>query len=305
MLPELALLLGAVIAVTALLTSRFARQGSAFFVPDVPNARSLHERTVARSGGVAILAGILTGVGIATMLIAIPSWLIATAIALALVAAIGYRDDRYPVPALLRLCLHAIAAAVVAGSGISLASLELFTVSIEPGAAFNVVVSALFIMWMINLYNFMDGMDGLAGSMAVIGFGMFAIFGALANNTPFFVISAVIASAALGFLLFNLPPARIFMGDAGAYSLGLLAAVLTIVGVNENVFRLEQALLVFLPFIGDATYTLLSRLIRRRRVWDAHREHIYQRLVLSGMSHRKVLTIEVMVMLTCCGLSLL
>jgi UDP-N-acetylmuramyl pentapeptide phosphotransferase/UDP-N-acetylglucosamine-1-phosphate transferase len=142
---------------------------------------------------------------------------------------------------------------------------------------------------MLNLYNFMDGMDGLAGGMASIGFSALALLGWSAGDLPYSLCCAAVAAAAAGFLSGNLPPARIFLGDIGASSLGLLAAGLSLWGASAGLFPLWISWLVFSPFIVDATWTLLRRANHGERLWDAHRSHHYQRLVLAGWGHRRTL----------------
>jgi UDP-N-acetylmuramyl pentapeptide phosphotransferase/UDP-N-acetylglucosamine-1-phosphate transferase len=139
---------------------------------------------------------------------------------------------------------------------------------------------------MSNLYNFMDGSDGLAGGMTVIGFGYYGLFAFLAKEYDFAVINFSIAAAAMAFLLHNFYPARIFLGDVGAVPLGFLAAVLGILGWLENVWSIWLPLLVFSPFIMDSTVTLIKRLLRGKNIWQAHREHYYQRMVQSCLGHR-------------------
>jgi UDP-N-acetylmuramyl pentapeptide phosphotransferase/UDP-N-acetylglucosamine-1-phosphate transferase len=145
----------------------------------------------------------------------------------------------------------------------------------------------------------MDGMDGFAGGMGVIGFGTLALLGGLAGNVAFLSVNLVIASAVAGFLVFNFPPARIFMGDTGSAALGLLAGGVSLWGAREGVFPFWIAVLVFSPFIVDATVTLLGRLRRGERVWQAHKTHYYQRLVQSGWGHRKTVIVEYGLMLAC------
>ena len=152
---------------------------------------------------------------------------------------------------------------------------------------------------MINLYNFMDGMDGFAGGMAVSGFGAFAILGWMAGHDAFMAINLVISAAAAGFLIFNFPPARIFMGDIGSSVLGLLAASLSLWGARDGVFPFWIAVLVFSPFIVDATVTLIRRLLRREKIWQAHKTHYYQTLVQAGWGHRKTVLLEYAIMLGC------
>jgi len=204
----------------------------------------------------------------------------------------------------VRLPGHLVAAALLVIGGLFLPGFSL------PGLAWywpewlGILFSLLFLVWMINLYNFMDGMDGFAAGMAVIGFGTFAVLGYLASNQLFLALNLIVVSAAAGFLWFNYPPARIFMGDTGSSLLGLLAGGLSIWGAREGVFPFWVALLVFSPFIVDATVTLLRRLGRGERVWQAHKSHYYQRLVQSGWGHKKTVLYEYVLMLAC-GLSAL
>jgi UDP-N-acetylmuramyl pentapeptide phosphotransferase/UDP-N-acetylglucosamine-1-phosphate transferase len=151
----------------------------------------------------------------------------------------------------------------------------------------------------------MDGMDGFAGGMALIGFGTFGVFGLLDGHLLFATVSLSLAAAAAGFLLFNFPPARIFMGDTGSATLGLLAGGLSLWGAREGLFPFWAALVVFSPFIVDATVTLLRRLLRRERVWQAHKTHYYQRLVQSGWGHRRTVLAEYALMAACSGSVLL
>ena len=152
---------------------------------------------------------------------------------------------------------------------------------------------------MINLYTVRDGMAGFASGMAVFGFGALALAGWLGGDPGFALANAAVAAAAGGFLLHNFPPARIFLGDLGSATLGLLAAILSLIGAQRGLFPLWVAWLAFSPFIVDATWTLLRRLGRRERVWVAHRSHHYQRLVLAGWSHRKTVLRSYLLMAAC------
>ena len=151
----------------------------------------------------------------------------------------------------------------------------------------------------MNLYNFMDGMDGFAGGMAVIGFGTFAVFGWLAGQQLFAALNLIVAAAAGGFLLFNFPAARIFMGDIGSSSLGFLAAAFMLWADRNGIFPLWIGVLVFSPFIVDATVTLIRRILRRDKFWEAHKRHYYQRLVQLGWGHRRTVLWEYAVMVLC------
>ncbi len=258
---------------------------------DYPNERSLHQAPVPRTGGVGLLLGVMAG-----LLAALP-WLDATipgalwpVLATALLTAVSLIDDRRHVPAAVRLGAQLLAALLLYAGGLAwlqpglpgLEHLWLPAWLIPP-------LTLVFVVWMTNLYNFMDGMDGLAGGMAVLGFGALAVLGFSGGAADFGLVAAVIAAAAGGFLLHNLPRAGIFLGDVGSAMLGFWAAALMLWGAERGLFELWAGLLVFSPFLVDATWTLVRRLLRGAAVWRAHREHHYQRLVLAGWPPRRVL----------------
>jgi UDP-N-acetylmuramyl pentapeptide phosphotransferase/UDP-N-acetylglucosamine-1-phosphate transferase len=195
-------------------------------------------------------------------------------------------DDLYGLPAIVRLATHLIAASLVASS------------EIQSGAAL-IVLSTLTIGWMTNLYNFMDGSDGLAGGMTLFGFSFYGIAALLAGHMEFALLNFSIAAAAAGFLVFNFHPARIFMGDVGSVPLGFLAASLGLMGWRHGSWTWWFPLLVFSPFIVDASVTLARRLLHRERVWRAHRDHYYQRLVQMGWGHRNTAFAEYALMAVC------
>jgi UDP-N-acetylmuramyl pentapeptide phosphotransferase/UDP-N-acetylglucosamine-1-phosphate transferase len=153
--------------------------------------------------------------------------------------------------------------------------------------------------WMINLYNFMDGSDGLAGGMAVFGFGAYALGAWLVGDAVLTVVAASIAAAAVAFLAFNFHPAKVFMGDAGSIPLGFLAAALGLVGWHAGHWPLWFPVLVFSPFTVDASITLARRLLRGEAFWRAHRSHYYQRLVQLGWGHRNTALAEYALMAVC------
>ncbi len=300
------ILLSAAIAfvVAVVLTRRFCDPGSRLHLLDHPNERSLHTQPTPRTGGVAILAGFISAIPVLLFANVGASpilWLMAGT---GLIAGLSFLDDRRGLPVVVRFLGHVIGAGlVVLGAGLTLPPLFL-GISVPWPAWLGLGLSVLFLVWMVNLYNFMDGMDGFAGGMALIGFGAFAVFGLLGGNLLFTGLSLTIVAAAGGFLLFNFPPARIFMGDTGSAALGLLAGGLSLWGALDGLFPFWAALLVFSPFTVDASVTLVRRLFRGERVWQAHKSHYYQRLVQSGWGHRKTVLYEYALMLAC-GLSAL
>jgi UDP-GlcNAc:undecaprenyl-phosphate GlcNAc-1-phosphate transferase len=240
---------------------------------DHPNERSLHATPTPRIGGLGIMAGVLVAAGwlAGTGLLqgALPAVLAAFAL-----AAVSVLDDVRGLPVALRFLAHFVAAVAC------LLALGL--------GGWALLLGTLAVVWVTNLYNFMDGSDGLAGGMAAIGFGALALAAWLGEAPGLAVFCAAIAAAALAFLRFNFPPARVFMGDAGSIPLGFLAASLGILGALQHVWPWVFPLLVFSPFIVDASVTLARRGLRGEKIWRAHRSHYYQRVVLLGASHRQL-----------------
>jgi UDP-N-acetylmuramyl pentapeptide phosphotransferase/UDP-N-acetylglucosamine-1-phosphate transferase len=238
---------------------------------DHPNPRSLHDAPVPRTGGVGLHAGALLAAAVIAPALPAALW-----IAYGVLLLVSLADDVRGIPAAWRLALHL----AIAGS---------FAAAVLHPAhgPLALALATLACAWMANLYNFMDGSDGLAGGMAVIGYSCYGIAAALAGAADFALFNLSLAAAAAGFLVFNLHPARIFLGDAGSVPLGFLAAALGLIGWLQQVWPWWFPLLVFSAFIADATVTLARRLARREKVWQAHRDHYYQRLVRMGWGHRK------------------
>jgi len=236
---------------------------------DHPNERSLHATPTPRIGGL----GIMAGVGVASVWLADGMLLPVMLPALSL-AALSLLDDVRGLPVAVRFLAH-FAATVACLLALGLTGWAL-------------LAGTLAVVWMTNLYNFMDGADGLAGGMTAIGFGALALAAWLGGAPGLAAFCAAIAAAALAFLRFNFPPARVFMGDAGSIPLGFMAATLGILGARQNVWPWLFPLLVFSPFIVDASVTLIRRALRGEKVWRAHRSHYYQRAVLLGATHRQL-----------------
>jgi UDP-N-acetylmuramyl pentapeptide phosphotransferase/UDP-N-acetylglucosamine-1-phosphate transferase len=196
-------------------------------------------------------------------------------------------DDMHGLPVQKRLFAQFVAAVVlVVGSG-------MFT---QHGVLISILI-ILFAVWMTNLYNFMDGSDGLAGGMALIGFSFYGIAALMVENDTFAMLNFTIGAAALGFLYNNFPPAKVFMGDAGSIPLGFLAAAMGMWGWQQGYWSAWFPLLVFSPFIVDASVTLVKRTLRGEKITEAHREHYYQRAIQMGWSHRSVAIVEYVLML--------
>jgi UDP-N-acetylmuramyl pentapeptide phosphotransferase/UDP-N-acetylglucosamine-1-phosphate transferase len=295
------LLIGAgTLAIAAVATYWLSRHDAWLLVLDHPNERSLHTHATPRTGGIAILLACILGGAFFGLYIPGDTgkfaWL---GTATLLLAATSFIDDRRGLAAVHRLLIHLIVAAMLFYGGFVLQTVSLPGLMPTLPIAVAVPITVLYIAWMVNLYNFMDGMDGFAGGMTLFGFGTYAILGALAGNPLFAALNLVVAAAAMGFLCFNFPPARIFMGDTGSSSLGLFAAAFSIWASQERIFPLWIALLVFSPFIVDATVTLFRRAFAGERIWQPHKTHYYQRLVLLGWNHRRTVLWQYALMTGC------
>lgn len=275
-------------AFTFLVTRWLARPGNPLTAVDEPNHRSLHEIRTPKGGGLAIVVALLfldaqqrfTGGAL------FPSvWALCGFLAIALVS---FLDDRRPVPSGVRLLVHLLAAYGLVESGLRFESLPLPGLADEPLSLGLLALPAtlVFAVWFTNLYNFMDGMDGFAGGMTVFGFGGCGLLAYANGDASLALLCLGAAAASCGFLAWNFPPARIFMGDVAAAPLGYLVALVTFLGVRNNSLDLWQPLLLFSPFWVDATVTLIRRLLKRERVWEAHRTHAYQRFAQAGWGHR-------------------
>jgi UDP-N-acetylmuramyl pentapeptide phosphotransferase/UDP-N-acetylglucosamine-1-phosphate transferase len=241
-----------------------------------PNARTMHDRPVPRVGGLAIWAGFLP---VALVLPAPVPGRAAWLAAWAGIAFVSLIDDWRGVRAWTRLAVHAIAAAIAAG-----AVLNLSAASWAGGGWLIVAAAACPIVWCANLYNFMDGSDGLAAAMTIFGFGAYGVAAILADFPA--EVYFALAAAALPLLVVNTPPARMFMGDVGAVPAGFLAGIFGLGGCVAGTWPAWFPLLVFLPFAADATLTLLQRHARGEPLFEAHRVHYYQRLNRLGAGHR-------------------
>ena len=262
-----------------ILTGLVRRYALSRAVLDLPNARSLHAVPVPRGGGLALLPPVLLatlaetlsrGEGLRTTLVFIGGT--------GLLALLGWSDDQRPLSAKARFALQ-----------FCILGLCLYALWWAPASPFGLACGLCLpvMVWFVNLYNFMDGSDGLAGSQALAGGLGVALLGTLEGMPGIALTGAALAGASAGFLYWNWSPAKIFMGDVGSYFLGGAFALLLLrAGLAGS--TPWPWLLLFVPFVTDATCTLLWRMARGERFWQAHREHAYQRLILRGCSHQQV-----------------
>jgi len=275
------------IVVLARLTARLPQ--------DAPNQRSMHIRSVPRAGGYAIWAGFLP---VALWFPpAFPGTLAGWLLPWLLIACISAVDDIRGLAVGIRLLTHVVAALWVA--------IGLFAQTLSSGTSWASTATAigscaLVIAWASNLYNFMDGSDGLCATMTLLGFTAYGVAAFPAGDAaiPYFALAA----ATVPFLVVNRPRATMFLGDVGSIPLGFLAASFGIAGALTGLWQPWFPVLVFMPFIADATATLVRRIARGERLSAAHRDHYYQRLNRLGAGHTGTLSLYAVLMTgTCVG----
>lgn len=274
--------------VSMLLTGLSYRYALSKALIDIPNERSSHTTPTAKGGGIAIVVTFFAA------LVGLQQWdMLASNVMWALVgggglvALVGWMDDHRDIAAIWRILVHLLAAlwalfwlgqggiAYSDNAGVSLGWI-------------GITLSAIGIVWFTNLYNFMDGADGLAGMQAVsaglAGGGLLWLAGAQGLA----LASLALASASAGFLMWNWPPARIFMGDVGSGFLGFSFAVLALTSQTSGALPVLLWVVLLAIFVMDASFTLLRRMLHREPWYRAHRTHAYQRLVQAGFTHRQV-----------------
>jgi len=243
---------------------------------DCPNERSSHQVPTPRGGGIAVIGSTLLAWAVFARTESVPSGVFGIVLGAVLLAAVSWFDDLRGLSPIVRLLAQAAAVAV----GI--------LVLPGPRDLFSLPAIGLVWIWWINLFNFMDGIDGLAGTeAAAIGAGLLLFAGVGAGADPALrTLAAAVTGAAVGFLVWNWSPARIFLGDIGSVPLGYVLGFLLLDLATRG--RWTIAVILPLYFLADATITLARRLLRGEQVWQAHREHFYQHAVRRGLGHAAV-----------------
>jgi Fuc2NAc and GlcNAc transferase len=249
-------------------------------VIDLPNARSSHSVPTPRGGGIAILAGFLVGVAIVAVRAPLgwPFWLAVAGVLPTTI--IGWIDDRHSLPARVRILAHLATAFAIT----PLALMATPSTSVAH-AVLLVLWWAFVVVGSINVTNFVDGIDGMIALQTCI-FGIHAALLSADNSSV--GLNIALAAAAVGFLFWNWPPARIFMGDVGSGTIGALWVVCGLLAIRSGGNFVFAVFLPLAPVILDAALTIAGRMARRERIWESHRQHLYQRLANGGWGHAKV-----------------
>lgn len=285
----------ATLITAGLLTRLVIELAGRYQLVDIPNRRSSHGIATPRAGGLAIFASSFVTCALVGLLGYLDHQIVLAVMGGGTaVAAVGFADDRFRIRPATRLIVHLAAATWVVMSIGGVPPLRWSEQLVDLGLT-GEIAAVLGIVWVLNLFNFMDGIDGIAASEAVFVCMAGAVLGALYGGSPEATVMAVIVgSASAGFLVWNWPPAKIFMGDVGSGYLGFVIAVLALASAGNNSGMLIAWLILGAVFFVDATVTLIRRLVRGERVYEAHRSHAYQWLARRWGSHVSV-TLAVLV----------
>jgi Fuc2NAc and GlcNAc transferase len=248
-----------------------------------PGKRQSHEVATPTGGGLGLIFSIIVTSLCLQPVLPLPDfWWQNMLPGILLLAIVGWRDDKFPVSSLVRLLVQLAVSLWLLGFGwsqFSMTGLALFT---------SIIVAML---WLMNLYNFMDGSNGMAGFQGVFAGLILAVLFQIDGRYEMALIALAVAAACGGFLPLNFPRARVFMGDVASVPLGFIFASLAVYGIQAGSFSLPVFVLIMSVFLVDATLTLLTRVLCGERWYTAHAQHVYQRLIAQGWSHSRVLMV--------------
>ncbi len=281
-------------------------------VLDIPNQRSSHEVPVPRGGGIVIVMTWCFGM-VSTWALRFPfpalgilapdGFVVSMTIAMVALAVLGFTDDRRDLPALLKLVIQILVAVqALYLSGLRMTHLGLPFVPPYDLQALGWLIGLIWLVGLTNIFNFMDGINGLAFTQLIFGGTTFSLLGVLAGDYDLAISGALIAGSAVGILRYNFPKALVFMGDVGSLPLGFLLAFMGLrvaFGADHGNFTFLQSILTLWPFLYDGGFTLLNRLYHGRNPFRAHRSHLYQRLLVAGYTHKQITLRYAGAMLAC------
>lgn len=276
-------------------------------VLDHPNERSSHSYATPRIGGAAIMAGWISGVFVISAFAGdadAAGKLARLAICGVLAFGLGYADDRMSFSPVWKLAGQVVIAALFTILFAPLQSVPLpWFGDVALPASMGVPITILWIVFFMNAFNFMDGANGMAGGAAAVGLAWFAVIASFTGAQALAVAALLLALSAAAFLPENLLRGKLFMGDNGSQALGFFISAFAVLGVNWTDGRLSALVIpvIFLPFLFDVVWTLISRLIRRQNVLNAHREHFYQLMMRLGGSHARASVIYMALISICAG----
>ncbi len=292
-----------ILVVTTLLSwfcvGRLRRVLIAKNIVDLPNERSMHQGQVPRGGGLIIVAMLLVALVILSFTSGRSQLFLALSVIVLLWSGLSWWDDKHDLSPKLRLILQIVFAALTVSALGWVDNIQLSSSLRIPLLWIGALSTFVGVLWLANLYNFMDGMDGFAAAQTIIASLTFGFWFWAFGDLEIAFICLVVASASYGFLLWNWQPAKIFMGDVGSVSMGVFFACLIIIASTRFDVPVVSMVMLLGVFVFDASLTILRRAINLQKIWLPHRQHYYQRLGLAGMAHEKIVILSILVMLIC------
>ena len=281
-------LLAAIAIVSSLITNFIRYVSIKNKLYDTPNDRSSHDIPIPKGGGLSIVLILLIAIGFLFFNHQIDSDIsMSLLIGLSLVAVVGFIDDYKNLPVSIRALAYVLVAvlSIYLIGGVSALSINNYQLQLNE---FGYLLAVLFVVWITNLYNFMDGTDGFA-AIQTICVGLFCgVLLYLSANTSYAILLFCLVASTIGFLYWNWSPAKIFMGDVGSCTIGFLFGLLCVYTGKAEMLSISVWLILLAPFIGDATFTLFKRIINKEKWYKAHNSHAYQRLYQSDLTHSQL-----------------
>ena len=263
-------------------------------IVDHPNERTLHQGIIPRGGGLIIVGGLLLGLIFITFVSGKSLFYGALTLLMFAWACLSWFDDKYDLSPRFRLLIQltlALITVLIFGWVDRVLGMDL--------AWLGPLLSLIGLLWMANLYNFMDGMDGLAGSQSIIASITLCFWFYISGAFFLAGLCLFVGACSYGFVLRNWKPAQVFMGDVGSITLGAFFGTLIIIGVSRYQLPVLSFILLFAVFIVDATITICMRACRGEKIWLPHRQHFYQRLANAGYDHAHIVIGAIALMVLC------
>lgn len=266
------------------------------FALDRPNKRSMHVQPIPRGGGI-----VIAGLFVLGSIFFIPTWpgihrcLVALVGGTLVISIVGWLDDQKSLNSFTKFTVQLVIGVICVGLIQPETTIYLFTEKMVDLTSFILIpVIVLWITWIMNVFNFMDGIDGLVASQTIVNAFVLSIWFFYIGDTSIALVCLILCGATSGFIFYNWAPAKIFLGDSGSLSVGLIFGVLAIYGVTKHEMPVIGFIVLYGIFLADTGITLLHRMLKGERWWEPHDQHFYQRIVRTGISHSKMSIIFLM-----------
>jgi len=265
-------------------------------IVDVPNDRSMHEGEIPRGGGLVIIALLLVSLIVLGLISGRLALFLAIFITVLAWALLGWVDDRVDLSPHCRMLLQIVFTCLMLMAFGWVNTIHFSEQNIQLMPVFGILLSVIGVLWLANLYNFMDGIDGLAASQTVVAGATLCFWLWQYGDQTLALVCLVLAAASYGFLLCNWHPAKIFMGDVGSVTIGAFFATIILIGVGRYEIPVISFVILFGVFVADASITIIRRCLKREKIWLPHRSHYYQRLAALDFDHGKIVLAALVLM---------